>query len=87
MSVDAHFDEDDEFDIIFVEKCDKISKNLQDMNPFREEDTINFTMNLRYPHECFRKICFRQKYTSEMSLDSVFNGDHESAIILMKICT
>jgi hypothetical protein len=38
-------------------------------------------------HDFFRKIFFRQKYTSDMSLDSVFNGDHESAMIFMKICT
>jgi hypothetical protein len=35
----------------------------------------------------FLKNFFRQKYTNDMSLDSVFDGDYESAIIFRKICT
>jgi hypothetical protein len=33
----------------------------------------------------FRKKMFRQKCTKDMFLGSVFDGDHESAIIYMKI--
>jgi len=29
----------------------------------------------------FQKTFFRQKYTNDMSMDSVFDGDYESAII------
>ena len=32
-----------------------------------------------------KKKFFRQKYTNDMSIDSVFDGDHESAIIFMKM--
>ena len=35
----------------------------------------------------FSKKNFRQKYANDMSPDSVFDGDHESAIIFMRICT
>ena len=38
------------------------------------------------PRSFFRKIFFRQKYTNDMSSDSVFDVDHESVIIFMKIC-
>ncbi len=35
----------------------------------------------------FRKIVFHQKYISDKYIGSVFNGNHESAVIFMKICT
>jgi len=35
----------------------------------------------------FRKFFFRQKYTNDMSIDAVFDGDYESAIFLVKIYT
>jgi hypothetical protein len=33
----------------------------------------------------FRKKHFRQKYTNDVFLGLVFDGDHESAIIFMKM--
>jgi hypothetical protein len=33
----------------------------------------------------FRKFFFPQKYLNEMSIDAVFDGDYESAIIFGKI--
>ncbi len=34
-----------------------------------------------YHQDFLRKIFFRQKYTIDMSIDAVFDGDYESAII------
>jgi hypothetical protein len=34
-----------------------------------------------YHQEFFGKIIFRQKYPNDMSIDSVFDGDYESAIV------
>ncbi len=35
----------------------------------------------------FKTVFFRQKCTNEISIDSVFDEDYESAIVFVKICT
>ena len=40
-SIDIGFDRDYKFDIIHVEKCEKLKKKLLNVSPFRDENVMN----------------------------------------------
>ncbi len=40
--------------------------------------------NTRWPKSYAPEIFFRQKYSNEMSIDAVFDGDYKSAILFGK---
>jgi len=42
---------------------------------------------MAYTPGFFEKKFFHQKYTNDMTMDSVFDGDQESAVIFIKLCT
>ncbi len=48
---------------------------------FDGENSIFYIFFWGYHQEFFGKIIFRQKYPNDMSIDSVFDGDYESAIV------
>ena len=65
-------------------------KNCVDWYITRETWTQTIILKffvLGYPHDFFRENYFHLKYPNNMSLDSVFDGDYESGIIFMRICT
>ncbi len=49
---------------------------------FSSKNALKFFVSIfpGYHQEFFRKILFNQTYTNDMSIDSVFDGDYESAI-------
>ncbi len=62
---------------------EKLHRLIYKLRYFSSKNALKFFVWIfpGYHQEFFRKILFHQTYTNDMSIDSVFDGDYESAII------